>query len=65
MAAPAAAGAPTVAGAAPVEPHPQRPGAQAGSTVASNTLPGNPPEQQVQKPQKRKGFFRRLLDVFK
>ncbi|MBZ5595950.1 MAG: PBP1A family penicillin-binding protein [Acidobacteriia bacterium] len=37
----------------------------AGATVASNTPPNGAQDQQNQKPQKRKGFLRRLMDVFK
>ena len=37
----------------------------AGPNVASNTRPDNTPDAQNQKPQKRKGFFHRLMDVFK
>jgi penicillin-binding protein 1B len=35
------------------------------ATIAANAPPQNPDEPQGQKPQKRKGLFRRLLDVFK
>jgi penicillin-binding protein 1B len=37
----------------------------AGAAVASNTRPDAASDQQGQKQQKRKGFFRRLMDVFK
>jgi penicillin-binding protein 1B len=37
----------------------------AGPNVASNTQPDSAGDPQGQKQQKRKGFFRRLMDVFK
>jgi len=37
----------------------------APGAVAPNAQPANSRDQQGQKPEKRKGFFRRLLDVFK
>ena len=37
----------------------------AGAPMASNTPPDGAGDPQNQKPQKRKGFFRRLMDVFK
>jgi len=36
-----------------------------GAAVASNTQPESSRDQQDQRPQKRKGLFRRLMDVFK
>jgi penicillin-binding protein 1B len=57
---------PAAPGGAPPALRPPHPGVpNTGSPVASNTAPPNSPESQQQKPQKRKGLFRRLLDVFK
>jgi penicillin-binding protein 1B len=59
---------PSVPGAAPSVPgviastDPRR---QPGPPIASNNPPDNSHDQQGQKPAKKKGLFRRLIDVFK
>ncbi|HKW96532.1 MAG TPA: PBP1A family penicillin-binding protein [Bryobacteraceae bacterium] len=57
----ATAGVPPV----PTDPNGRRVAPPPGATVASNRPPDNSRDPNGQKPQKRKGIFRRLLDVFK
>jgi penicillin-binding protein 1B len=62
--APPAIGAPNGAPGVPADPRVRRI-PPAGPTIASNNQPDGARDQQGQKQQKRKGFFRRLMDVFK